>query len=151
MSSPVLKPSNINTQDQDPSAYKDKSFGPDIFTPAKIESRLNTEDKENRAVHGKNFHYYLLETPSQIRTPSSEDKSSKKASTYAPIEERLSQLKRVYDSKREKAIQSVKKQELSELQDRPSINKNSEKILSKQRDSCSPFRPWTCDKPIEDR
>lgn len=72
MSSPIMKPSRVDPKYVDPSALKEKDFGPDIFTPEK--PSLNPGDeKENTEM------FIMNQSPNQPseNTSKSPQKSSK--------------------------------------------------------------------------
>lgn len=53
--------------------------------------------------------------------------------------------------KRAKIAESLRNQEVAQMQPKPVINKNTDKILAGKRDSCSPFRQNNKGRSIEDR
>jgi hypothetical protein len=75
--------------------------------------------------------------------------------SYTPVEERLNKKLKETELKRAQTAENLKPLEISELQSKPTINKNTSKILSKNlpgnRDDCSPFGQSSNSKPIEDR
>ncbi|CAI2383507.1 unnamed protein product [Moneuplotes crassus] len=154
MESPVLKPLNTEAKDKISTAEKedleDIGIEPVMFTPNKDSDDCQVSEKEN----------VDLLTPIQevlpVQKTPLENSSAKEISSdkmqknkYIPVEQRLLQtLKKENDTKRQ-LIEEIKQHELSELQEKPSINKNTEQILSKK--SYSPLESSKSAKSIEDR
>lgn len=72
-------------------------------------------------------------------------------SPHKVVEQRLSNIQQKYQQNRENLIQKLAAKELQEIQPIPSINKNTDKILSKSGNSTSPFKMHNSNRRIEDR
>lgn len=96
-----------------------------------------------------------LQTPlknNQKAKRSKVNESKIKDPSYAPIEKRLTEIKKVYEAKREQANQNYRQKEMQEVTGIPKINPNSQRIVDqKMTDSTSPFRVISKPQKIEDR
>ena len=113
--------------------------------------RQNTQEKsQNSEQNGENGENLGSEDEEEVEEPSGPPVISVKED-FSPIEHRLSQCQKEYDQKREKLSETLKQAEIRELREKPSICKQSERILKEKEKSGPNIAPLNAPKKVDER